>query len=200
MNIFALHPNPRKAARWHVDKHVIKMLLETCQLLYTVHWIYGYPTLKQHRSAIALSRAHYSLPIPASMESAPASATGQIGYRPCHIHHPCARWARQTVGNYMWLAQLGIHLAEEYTYRFGKRHACEAHIQWLVQHRPPSIPCVPLRPFAIAMAEEYRVSRNPFIAYRHYYRTSKAERGLIAYTGRNVPHWLGPKAPASRHE
>jgi hypothetical protein len=42
------------------------------------------------------------------------------------------------------------------------------------------------------MAEEYRISKNPIICYRHYYRTSKAERGLIRYTGRHVPHWLLP--------
>lgn len=193
MNIFALHPHPRKAARWHVDRHVIKMLLETCQLLYTAHWVLWYPTLKEHRSVISLSRAQRPLPVPASMESAPRSATGHVGYRPCHVHHPCARWARQTVGNYMWLAQLGVHLAEEYTHRFGKRHACEEHVQWLIQNRPPTIPCVPRRPFVIAMAEEYHVSANPIISYRHYYRTSKAERGLLVYTARNVPHWLKPR-------
>ena len=41
MNIFYLHPNPRKCARWACDKHVVKMLLETCQLLYTCHWVLG---------------------------------------------------------------------------------------------------------------------------------------------------------------
>lgn len=33
MNIFFLHFNPRICAQLHVDKHVIKMILETCQLL-----------------------------------------------------------------------------------------------------------------------------------------------------------------------
>ena len=41
MNIFALSARPREAAKWHVDKHVIKMPLETAQILCTVRHIYG---------------------------------------------------------------------------------------------------------------------------------------------------------------
>lgn len=41
MNIFALSSCPEESARWAVDKHVIKMCLETAQLLCTVSWRYG---------------------------------------------------------------------------------------------------------------------------------------------------------------
>ena len=190
MNIFVLHPNPRKSARWHVDKHVIKMLLETCQLLYTAHWILAYPDLKTHKSVIGLSKAQKKLDPPASMETAPRSDSGQIGYRPCHIHHPCAVWTRRSSGNYHWLATLGIHLAAEYRFRFGKTHSCEQHIHWLFTHLPRGIKPHPRRSFAIAMADEYRISSNPIICYRHYYRTAKAEKGLIRYTKRHIPHWF----------
>jgi hypothetical protein len=37
MNIFFLHWNARICAMMHVDKHVVKMILETCQMLCTVH-------------------------------------------------------------------------------------------------------------------------------------------------------------------
>lgn len=37
MNIFYLDPNPKLAAQYHVDKHVVKMILESCQLLCTAH-------------------------------------------------------------------------------------------------------------------------------------------------------------------
>jgi len=37
MNIFALDLDPAQAARWHVDKHVLKMPLEYAQLLSTAH-------------------------------------------------------------------------------------------------------------------------------------------------------------------
>ena len=36
MNIFALDINPKQAAEWHVDKHVVKMPLESAQMLCTV--------------------------------------------------------------------------------------------------------------------------------------------------------------------
>lgn len=36
MNIFVLHRNPRKAARMMCDKHVVKMILESAQMLCTV--------------------------------------------------------------------------------------------------------------------------------------------------------------------
>ena len=43
MNIFALDDDPVQAARWHSDKHVIKMILETAQILSTVHHAHGHP-------------------------------------------------------------------------------------------------------------------------------------------------------------
>lgn len=36
MNIFALDPDPQIAASYHCDKHVVKMILETSQMLCTV--------------------------------------------------------------------------------------------------------------------------------------------------------------------
>jgi len=41
MNIFYLDKNPRKAAEMMCDKHIVKMILETGQILSTVHREYG---------------------------------------------------------------------------------------------------------------------------------------------------------------
>ena len=41
MNIFYLHNDPTKCAIYHNDKHVVKMILETAQLLCGVHWTTG---------------------------------------------------------------------------------------------------------------------------------------------------------------
>jgi len=41
MNIFFLDYDPKKCAQYHNDKHVIKMILETAQLLCGVHWVTG---------------------------------------------------------------------------------------------------------------------------------------------------------------
>ena len=191
MNIFVLHWKQRKAARWHVDSHVIKMLLETCQLLYTAHWVLYYPELRECKSPIALSKAQKQLEVPEYMWSAPlCTATGEAGYRPCHIWHPCSSWTRVCSGNYLWLSQLGLELAREFRFRFKKEHSCEKHINWLHENIPLTIRIFPRRGFAVAMDDKYKISDNPIECYRHFYKTSKKERGLIKYTGRHVPHWL----------
>ena len=198
MNIFVLHWKPRKAARWHVDKHVVKMILETCQLLYTAHWVLFYPHLKEQKSAIGLSRAQKQLAVPDYMQSAPLCQTTQEPtYRPCHVHHPCAKWTRATSGNYGWLIELGKELAREFRFRFHKVHSCEAHIDWLAAHRPPSIQQYPKRPFVMAMGEEFKISKNAIVSYRNYYRKAKAD--LIRYTGRQVPHWVNANRLPSAH-
>jgi len=65
MNIFYLDDDPRKAARYACDKHVVKMILETAQLLSTAHHVLdGYklgiynPTHQNHPSAVWVRQSH----------------------------------------------------------------------------------------------------------------------------------------------
>ena len=67
MNIFYLHPDPQKCAESHYDKHVVKMILESAQLLSTAHHLLGEAgpyklTHQNHPSAIWVrqSKTHYS--------------------------------------------------------------------------------------------------------------------------------------------
>ena len=41
MNLFWLSLDPERCAQMHCDKHVVKMPLETVQMLCTAHWIHG---------------------------------------------------------------------------------------------------------------------------------------------------------------
>ena len=41
MNIFFLDFDTKKCAQYHCDKHVVKMILETAQLLCGSHWVIG---------------------------------------------------------------------------------------------------------------------------------------------------------------
>lgn len=68
MNIFYLHTLPQIAARYHCDKHVGKMLIESCQMLATAHHHFGNgkavsykPTHANHPSSVWVreSRLHY---------------------------------------------------------------------------------------------------------------------------------------------
>ena len=43
MNIFILDSDPRIAAQMHCDKHCVKMILETAQMLSTAHHVYSTP-------------------------------------------------------------------------------------------------------------------------------------------------------------
>ena len=37
MNIFYLHEDPIQNAKWHIDKHIVKMPIEYAQLMSTAH-------------------------------------------------------------------------------------------------------------------------------------------------------------------
>ncbi len=203
MNIFVLHPDPRKAARWHADKHVIKMILEAVQMLYTAHWIVAFPFLLQYRAAIKISQVQKGLPVPPSLRSAPLTANGKLsqrlsgstegcqrGYRPVHLHHPCTVWVRKSLANYMWLCRLAVELGREKQHRWpGVAHSCEEHARWLMAH-PPMLPATPLTHFAVAMPPEYK-KHDPIVSYRAFYSGSKTDRGITkSYTRRHKPHWL----------
>lgn len=41
MNIFYLNSDPKECAKAHCNKHVVKMVLETAQILSSVHWLAG---------------------------------------------------------------------------------------------------------------------------------------------------------------
>jgi hypothetical protein len=189
MNLFVLSSNPKEAAQAHGDKHVVKMVLEACQMLYSAHWTAVYPHLLEERSAIRLSVLHKTLDIPFYFEDAPVcKARQEPGFRPVHLHHPCTIWIRYCLGNYMWAVDLAMALAEEYEYRWpGKIHSCKAHVQWLKENVPDIRP-LPRMGFAIAMDSIYRVKGDPIASYINFYKTSKKERGLLVYTRRSNPY------------
>ena len=189
MNLFILSSNPTEAAEAHADKHVVKMILEACQMLYSAHWTAAFPELLENKSAIAVSRAQKLLALPPSLLKAPARNGGEQGYRPVHLHHPCTKWIRASLENYMWACELALAIGQEFTFRYGKIHGCQAHAEWL-QQNPPLLESKGLQTFAIAMKPEYKISADPIVSYQHYYRTSKEERGLLQYTRRLKPAFL----------
>lgn len=171
MNIFFLHPNPRRCARWHCNKHVVKMLLESCQLLYTAHWSKTAPDLTD----------------------APLTKAGERGYKPTHRHHPCAKWVQQSAANYRWLCCLAAELAREYRHRYGvtKVHACEAHVAWLSAHVPAGLAIdVGFTEPPKAMPAEFKVAGSAVASYRRFYVGGKGAKGLLEYKGRHAPHWI----------
>jgi hypothetical protein len=189
MNLFVLSSNPTEAAEAHADKHVVKMILEACQMLYSAHWTAAYPELLENKSAVAVSRAQKLLALPPSLLKAPTRGKDakEQGYRPVHLHHPCTKWIRASLENYVWACDLAIAIGKEFTFRYGKIHSCQGHAEWL-QQNPPVIPSLGLQRFVTAMDEE--CSDDPIECYRYYYKTSKKERGLLQYTRRVQPAFI----------
>ena len=115
-----------------------------------------------------------------------SSLGGKTRYKPTHKNHPCTLWAGECSGNYEWLVQLGLALCNEYTYRYDKRHACEAVIRE-VSAPLPALRILPRSAFALAMPEEYKQA-DAVESYRAYYRAEKAH--LHSWKNRQPPEWL----------
>jgi hypothetical protein len=110
-------------------------------------------------------------------------------YRPAYQHHPCTRWVASSRASFRWAAHYGLSLCYEYTYRYGKLHACASVIQHCLALLDNStIPdTVDMPPFVMAMPAQYQ-SDDVVSAYRNYYRFEKMH--LAKWTGRHRPIWL----------
>jgi hypothetical protein len=183
MNIFYLDHNPRKCAEMHNDKHCIKMILEYAQLLSTAHRVLdGTPTVVR-RATTGRQQTRYILD---------GSRDGVL-YSATHINHPSAIWVRQSDDNYIWLYNLWRQLMIEYTYRYGKNHACEKLIDSLCIV-PQNIPNGKFTEPTPAMPDDVKVAGDSIASYRNYYINNKTHlaswRGKV--NSRNTPKWFQP--------
>lgn len=104
MNIFYLSHNPQAAAEYHCDQHVNKMIVETAQMLSTVHWILDTPKVMS-----------------------------PLVSRPTHENHPCIRWLLESSQNYDYLVALGLALGDEFDLRYSGVHADLTVIRFLAE-------------------------------------------------------------------
>lgn len=141
MNIFVVDLDPKKAARDLCDRHVVKMTLESAQILSTVSFRHGIPG----------------------------------PYLPTHEKAPIVQWAGDTWGNWNWLVEHGIALANEYERRYGKIHKSLSTIFWCADHggRARLVSGAPMTPFVQVMPEKYQ-GPDAVEAYRRFYRAEKA--------------------------
>ena len=162
MNIFLLDWNPKVAAEGHCDKHVVKMILETAQLLYSAHWMLNSPL-----PANAYKLAHKN--------------------HPCSIWTRASLTNYMWLASLGWW----LCKEYNYRYGETKTHKTEAHIIWLLNNPPKGIPFLAMTPPAQAMPEHFKCEDNPIRAYRKFYIGSKLkERGIVAYTRRIPPKFL----------
>ena len=175
MNLFFLDIDPKKCAEYHCDKHVVKMLLEIVQLLYT---------------------AHYQL----SSTNLPEDS-----YKPIsNPKHPTSIWIRLCVENYNYASEVAIYLAKEYTLRYGRVHKCESHATWLRNNIPTFsikfeytqattlsynkyFESIGITPVPLAMPDDSKLS-DPINSYRMYYKLHK--KHFVKWTSRSIPYWF----------
>jgi hypothetical protein len=177
MNIFYLDKNPTTCAQMHVDKHCVKMILEYAQLLSTAHRVLDGDVVIG-KSKTGRKQTRYVLPD--DRESVLYSAT--------HINHPSAVWVRQSEQNYRWLFHLFCELMDEYTYRYGKVHACDRLTTYL--GRPPKNIDMDKRftEPTPAMPDDYKVAGDSVQSYKNYYLGDKQR--MFSWKNRPQPSWI----------
>ena len=175
LNIFYLDHDVIKCAEMHNDKHVVKMILEYAQLLSTAHRVLD-GTIVVGLSETGRKQSRYILPD--NRES--------LLYIATHLNHPSAVWVRQSDKNYSWLFEMFESLLEEYTYRYGKKHACEKLV-WALEVRPNNIPRGNFTQPTPAMPDEVKIVGDSIASYRNYYINNKSH--LAKWKKRPVPLW-----------
>ena len=183
MNIFYLSNDCVLSSRYLTDKHCIKMPLESAIMLSSVHRI-----LDGVEGAIKTTKGknkkHWMLP----------DERESILYKVSHINHPSTIWTRTNVENYMWHYKYFIEMLNEYTYRYGKIHACSKLIPYL-KNPPNNILVGKFTEPTPAMPKEYIVDGDSIASYRNYYNGAKQH--LAKWSGklnnRGVPFWFKPQ-------
>lgn len=153
MNIFVVNEDPIIAAKELCDKHIVKMPLETAQMLCYVSYI---------------NNGNKRLNEP---------------YGPCkpHLKHPCTLWANEDLNNWEWLYLHGIELCNEYTRRYKRKHKSMDVIIWAKENGNKPKNNVKLRTFVQCMPEAYK-SSNPIEGYRNFYIKDKSSFAIWKYT------------------
>ena len=175
MNIFYLDHDVTKCAEMHNDKHVVKMILEYAQLLSTAHRVLD-GTLIDGYSKTGRKQKRYVL----------SGNLDSILYASTHINHPSAVWVRQSDKNYSWLFEMFESLLEEYTYRYGKKLACEKLV-WALEVRPNNIPRGNFTEPTPAMPDDVKIPGDSIKSYRNYYINNKTH--LANWKKRTTPEW-----------
>lgn len=161
MNIFYLDKDPNLAAQYHVDRHVVKMILESAQMLCTaVNVLAGeqvtpyksthvnHPCSVWVRESYANFRYTYSLMVFLERE-------WNIRFRHEKYHKSVVDLVEARVCNKAW-----------------------GYFQEVGNLTMP----------ALAMPDHCKISTDPVECYREYYRKEKID--LHRWTGRDAPDWL----------
>lgn len=116
MNIFFVDRDPVIAAKMLCDSHVVKMILESAQMLCTAHRVLD-GVESEARTKSGRRQKVWNFPDP-------KSAKQKLLYKAAYVNHPCTVWVRYSEETYSWLFQHFCQLLEEYKLRYNREHAC----------------------------------------------------------------------------
>jgi hypothetical protein len=171
MNIFRVSECPISSAEMLCDKHIVKMRVESVQML--VSGLLSQGVDPQRMPLTSKGRPHRG------------------GYH----NHPCTVWTGECDIHFDWLLSHLASMCAEYKYRYGdKPQVCEKQLLVISELRSElgewGFP--DLQPQC--MPDEFKVQDDPVKAYRRYYRGGKhymnAGRGPLWRKSRNAPTWF----------
>jgi hypothetical protein len=177
MNIFYIDTSPKLCAKWAVDSHCIKMILEAAQLLSTAHRLLDGTEYIDDGGKRKVKRWRLDDDRNVTLYSA------------THVNHPSAVWVRESNNNYNWLYCYLYEHCKEYTHRYGKVHKVESSGLLKALAAPPHN--IPINYFfqpPSAMDTKYIISEDAVTNYRNYYKHGKAH--LHKWKNRAPPAWL----------
>lgn len=167
MNIFYLDENPSLAAQYHTDKHVVKMILESAQMLCT---------------AVNVLAGEQVTPYKSTHINHPCSVWVRENYGNfSYLYHLmiCLEKEWQFRFNHEKQHKSVAALAEGELLALA-RALYKVDFSWKESFELTSP--------ALAMPDSCKISSNPVECYREYYRKEKVH--LHKWTGRDVPWWL----------
>ena len=170
MNIFAVDEDPALAAFSLPDKYIVKMPVETTQMI-----------------ALVFSRWHWNVGPVLKADNKPYNTT-----KGAFRNHPCTKWAAESPDNLQWLFQHGISLCNEYTSRYGKKHACERSIRLAALTQMHNGCPEKHTPFVRAMPDVLKDNNriDTITAYRMYLSTKPWILDNYQRVPDNKPSWL----------
>lgn len=175
MNIFYLHEEAKQCAEMHLDKHSTKMCIEYAQLMSTAHRVLDG---SEYYDKTANGRKIKRWRLDDERESRLMKAS--------HVNHPSGIWTRANQQNYKWLFSMWKNLLEEYTFRYGRQHACSRLLDVLESPPKNMIDGQFFAPTP-AMPDECKITGSSLKSYHKYYIEKK--RHIAKWTRREVPSW-----------
>ena len=165
MNLFILSLIQKEIAKYMMDKHVSKILLEAVQMLCSAKRVLD-----------------------------PEDEINDRIYKLAHKNHPVTIWCRKSRQNFIWVLELVEELHNEWRYRYGHPET-KYHKSYLVSLiLKENIPSedkfdeTGLTPFAFAMPDKYKMD-DPVESYRNYYMSEEKQKIASWKKKREKPEW-----------